>query len=115
MALRPERYRSAVVPHIYIDGAAAAIDFYERALGAVELFRIARPDGRILHAELSICGSLVMLGDPDETLYGEPRKVGPCGDGAPRKCIAEVRMTGARPSGAGRRYPPTGRKVATWM
>lgn len=53
MALRPERYRNAVVPHIYIDGAAAAIDFYERALGAVELFRIARPDGRILHAELS--------------------------------------------------------------
>jgi len=78
MALRPDRYRNAVVPHIYIDGAAAAIDFYERAFGAAELFRVARPDGRILHAELSICGSVVMIGDPDETLYGEPRKLGRC-------------------------------------
>jgi PhnB protein len=78
MAMRPDRYRNATVPHIYIDGAAAGIDFYERAFGAVELFRIARPDGRILHAELSICGSVVMLGDPDGTLYGEPRKVGRC-------------------------------------
>ena len=64
MAMRPERYRNAVVPHIYIDGAAAAIDFYQRAFGAVELFRIARADGRILHAELSICGSVVMLAIP---------------------------------------------------
>lgn len=78
MTLRPDRYRNAIVPHIYIDGAAAAIDFYERAFGAVELFRIARADGRILHAELAICGSVVMLGDPDEKLYGEPRKLGRC-------------------------------------
>jgi len=56
----PERCRNTIVPHIYIDGAAAAIDFYERACGALELFRIARPDGRIVHAELSVCGSVVM-------------------------------------------------------
>ena len=76
--MRPDRYRNAIVPHIYIEGGAAAIGFYGRAFGAVELFRIARPDGRILHAELAICGSVLMLGDPDETLYGEPRKVGRC-------------------------------------
>jgi PhnB protein len=78
MTLRPERYRNAIVPHIYIDGAAAAIDFYQRAFGAIELMRVASPDGRILHAELSICGSVVMLGDPDHRLYGEPHKVGRC-------------------------------------
>ena len=74
--LRPARYRDAIVPHIYIDGAAEGIAFYQRAFGAEELLRIARPDGRILHAELSICGSTVMLGDPDEDLYAEPKALG---------------------------------------
>ena len=55
MTKRPERYANAVVPHIYIDGAAAAIDFYKRAFGAVELFRIAHPDRKLLHAEIAIC------------------------------------------------------------
>jgi PhnB protein len=76
--LRPERYRNAIVPHIYIDGASEGIEFYQRAFGATELFRIARPDGRILHAELEICGSVIMLGDPDDELYAEPRKTGRC-------------------------------------
>lgn len=78
MRERPERYRYAVVPHIYVDGAAEAIEFYGRAFGATELFRIADPDGRILHSELSICGSTLMIGDPDARLYGEPRALGRC-------------------------------------
>lgn len=75
---RPERYHNAIVPHIYVEDAGRGIAFYERAFGAVELFRIARPDGKILHAELSICGSVVMIGDPDDRLYSEPRAVGRC-------------------------------------
>jgi PhnB protein len=78
MAERPARYRNAIVPHIYVDGAAEGIAFYKRAFGATELFRIARPDGRILHAEISICGSVVMIGDPDDRLYAEPRSLGRC-------------------------------------
>lgn len=78
---RPDRYRNAVVPHIYVARAAEAIEFYERAFGAVEPFRIAHPDGRILHTELSIQGSVVMLGDPDEKLYGDPRALGRCSAG----------------------------------
>jgi hypothetical protein len=61
MAKRPERYRNAIVPHIYVDGASDGIAFYEKAFGAVELFRIAHPNGKILHAELEICDSLVIL------------------------------------------------------
>ena len=75
---RPQRYRDAIVPHIYVDGAADAIAFYKRAFGAEELFRIAHPGGKILHAEISICGSVVMIGDPDNRLYGEPRALGRC-------------------------------------
>jgi PhnB protein len=78
MTRRPERYQNAIVPHIYVDGASDAIAFYKRAFGATELFRIAYPSGRILHAELAICDSVIMIGDPDDRLYGEPRAVGRC-------------------------------------
>ena len=78
MTLRPARYRNAIVAHIYIDGAADAIKFYEQAFAAVELFRIENPNGKILHAEISIADSVIMLGDPDERLYAEPRKLGRC-------------------------------------
>jgi PhnB protein len=79
MDKRPDRYRNAVVPHIYVNGAAAAVAFYERAFGARELFRVAGKDGKIMHGELAIGGSVVMIGDPgDGGLYGEPRKLGGC-------------------------------------
>jgi PhnB protein len=78
MIERPARYRNAVVPHIYVDGASDGIAFYKRAFGAVELLRITRPNGKILHAEISICGSVVMIGDPDDKLYAEPRALGRC-------------------------------------
>jgi PhnB protein len=76
MTERPQRYRDAIVPHIYVYDAARGIEFYKRAFGAVELLRIAHPDGKILHAEISICGSIIMIGDPDDKLYGEPRALG---------------------------------------
>ena len=78
MSVRPERYRNSIVPHIYVDGASNGIAFYKRAFGATELLRISHPNGRILHAELSIYGSVVMIGDPDDTLYAEPRAIGRC-------------------------------------
>jgi PhnB protein len=76
MTKRPDRYHNAVIPHIYIDGASKGIDFYARAFNAVQLFRIERPDGKILHAEIAICGSVVMMGDPDKRLYDEPLALG---------------------------------------
>jgi PhnB protein len=78
MAERPRRYRNAIVPHIYIEGASDAIAFYKHAFGAIELFRIVRPDGRVMHAEISIRGSVIMVGDPDDELYGEPQALGRC-------------------------------------
>lgn len=45
MDKRPDHYRNAVVPHIYVDGAADAIAFYQRAFDAQELFRVA---GKVL-------------------------------------------------------------------
>ncbi|MFI5980653.1 VOC family protein [Streptomyces sp. NPDC051555] len=59
----PDRYRYAVIPHIMVDDADAAIDFYRRAFGAREDIRIDAPGGGILHAEVTIGRSALMLGD----------------------------------------------------
>ena len=79
MDKRPERYRNAVVAHIYVEGAAEAVAFYEKAFGAEEVFRVVGKDGKIVHGEIAICGSVVMIGDPgDGGLYGQPSKLGGC-------------------------------------
>lgn len=72
----PETYRNAVVAHIMVDGAANAIEFYTRAFGAEELFRLDGPDGRIMHAEVRIQGSTLMLGDAEGPLFSAPTAVG---------------------------------------
>ena len=58
----PEGYHT-VTPYLYIDGAARAIEFYKRAFGATELFRMDGPDGRVGHAEIKIGDSVIMLAD----------------------------------------------------
>jgi len=52
-----------VTPHIVCDGAAAAIEFYVKAFGAVEQMRMPGPDGKLMHASIRIGDSVVMLVD----------------------------------------------------
>ncbi|GHJ48283.1 glyoxalase/bleomycin resistance protein/dioxygenase superfamily protein [Catellatospora sp. TT07R-123] len=59
----PDRYRYAVIPHIMVADAVAAIDFYRRAFGARLDSRVDAPGGGVLHAEISIGRSVLMLGD----------------------------------------------------
>ena len=65
---RPETappLNGGVVPYLMLDGAAAAIDFYTRALGAEEIGERAKmEDGRILNARIDVNGGSVMLMDP---------------------------------------------------
>lgn len=58
----PEGYHS-VTPYLIVRGAAKALEFYKQAFGAVELFRMEAPDGRIGHAEIRIGDSPIMLAD----------------------------------------------------
>jgi len=53
----------AVTAHLIVDDAARALEFYARALDARELFRMPGPDGRIMHAEMQIGDSRVLLAD----------------------------------------------------
>jgi PhnB protein len=61
----PAGYHS-VTPAIVVRDAAKAIDFYKRAFGAEEIDRMVGPDGSIMHAEIRIGDSLIMLGEENE-------------------------------------------------
>lgn len=50
-------------PYLRVQGAADAIDFYTRAFGAVEKFRLVEPSGRIGHAELQLGPIVLMLSE----------------------------------------------------
>ena len=58
----PEGFHT-VTPQLTLDNAAQAIDWYKKALGAEEVARAAGPDGKIMHAEIRIGNSLIMLND----------------------------------------------------
>ena len=59
----PEGFHT-VTPYLHIRGASSAVDFYRRAFGAQERFRMPGPDGKTVgHAELVIGDSIVMLAD----------------------------------------------------
>ena len=65
-AKQTEKDRTAgltVQPHLTVHDAKAAIDFYVKAFGAVEQFRLVEPSGRVGHAEIKIGDSLLMMND----------------------------------------------------
>ena len=53
----------SITPHIVVDGAAAAIDFYKKAFGAIERMRMPGEQGRLMHASIAIGDSVLMLVD----------------------------------------------------
>ena len=67
-----------VFPYLRVSSAKAAIEFYQKAFGATEKFRLTEPSGRIGHAELMFGAATVMLSDE----YPELDLRGP-GAGAP--------------------------------
>ncbi|HET6437689.1 MAG TPA: VOC family protein [Anaeromyxobacter sp.] len=70
----PDGYH-AVTPYLICRGAQQAIEFYTRAFQAKELYRMPGPDGKIMHAEIQVGDSRVMLADetPD---FRSPQTVG---------------------------------------
>ena len=58
----PEGYHTAT-PYLIIKDAASAIEFYKKAFNATEKMRMPGPDGRVMHAEIKIGDSHIMLAD----------------------------------------------------
>ncbi len=52
-----------VTPYLAIAGAAEALEFYKKAFGAKELSRAPLPDGKLMHAEMKIGDTRVMMSD----------------------------------------------------
>jgi len=66
-----------VTPYLYIDGAAAAIDFYCTILGGTERMRMPAPDDKVGHAEIQFGDSVVMLADESPEMGAlSPKTVG---------------------------------------
>jgi PhnB protein len=91
---------AGVTSYLIVRGAARAIDFYQRAFGATELFRLPMGD-RIGHAELRIGGGVVMLADEmPEMGHKSPQTLG----GTPVSMlfyVPDVDVTFARALAAG--------------
>ncbi len=72
----PKGYHT-VTPSLIVAGAVKAIDFYKKALGAEEVMRFPGPDGKIMHAEIKVGDSIIMLSDemPEHGARG-PKSIG---------------------------------------
>jgi len=58
----PDGYHS-VTPYLIFKGAAEAIEFYRKAFDAIEIMRLGGPEGKVMHAEIQIGDSRIMLAD----------------------------------------------------
>jgi uncharacterized glyoxalase superfamily protein PhnB len=80
---KPKKTAAAVYemyPYLSVRDAAAAIEFYKRAFGATELFRLTEPSGRIGHAELKLGPATLMISD-EYPEFGINAPKGPSGPG----------------------------------
>jgi PhnB protein len=63
----PKGYNT-ITPYLVVKGAAKAIDYYKKVLGATVVVRMDGPDGRVGHAELQIGDSRIMLADENPAM-----------------------------------------------
>ena len=70
---KPQAY-SSVSPYLIVDGASRTIDFLVQVFDAVELRRFPDPTGKIMHAEVRIDDTVVMLADGGCRLAAHPRQ-----------------------------------------
>ena len=69
--------KAELLPYLCCKDAAAAMDFYKKAFGADEMFRMEGEDGKIGHATMQILGATFYLSDewPEGNVYG-PQTLG---------------------------------------
>lgn len=73
----PEGY-TTVTPYLVIKGCADAIEFYKKAFGAEERFRMAGPGGSVAHAEMQVGNAIIMMSEefPGGEGVGSPATLG---------------------------------------
>lgn len=68
----PEGFHT-VTPSLVLNDAAAAIEYYKKAFGATEVVRMLGPGGNVMHGEIKIGDSLIMLADEFPEMSRSPR------------------------------------------
>ena len=86
---KPQGY-SSVSPYLIVTDAARTIAFLEEVLGAVRLRAFPGPDGRLMHAEVRIDDSVVMLADSRRRMAADSRPT------STSTCRTSTRPTRAR-------------------
>jgi PhnB protein len=72
----PDGYTS-LTPYLVCKDAAKAIEFYSKAFGGKEIMRMPGPNGRVMHAEMTIGNAVLMLSDENEERgYLSPQSIG---------------------------------------
>ncbi len=88
----PEGYHT-VTPYLIVKDGAAALEFYKKAFAATELCRMAGPGGKIMHAELKIGDSPLMLAESCQEMGArDPQALG----GTPVSLLIYVKDVDAR-------------------
>jgi PhnB protein len=64
-----------VTPYLVVDGASKLMDFVKAVFGAEEIFRMARPDGKIMHAEARIGDAVIEMSDANEQFPARPMPI----------------------------------------
>jgi len=64
-----------VAPYLTVKNAAAALDFYKKVFNAEETLRHASPDGQIMHAQIRIGKSTIMVGESRKKDVDSPASV----------------------------------------
>jgi PhnB protein len=77
----PSRY-GTVTPHLIVSPCSEALDFYVKAFGAKVLGKMEGPGGTLMHAEMKIGDSIVMLADEQPSMPGQSGRRTPKGAGA---------------------------------
>ncbi len=74
----PEGFHT-VTPYLKLQDAVRAIEWYKQVFGATVMLYVIEPDGKIMHAEIKIGSSPVMLTDDPEppTVQSQPSPYGP--------------------------------------
>lgn len=67
----PDKYHT-ITPYLFVEGVAKLVSFLAHAFEAEEIYRLDRPDGSVMHAEVQIGDSIIMMGEPMDELGPMP-------------------------------------------
>lgn len=65
-------HQQAVTPYLFVEGVDRLIDFCTEAFDAALIGRLTRPEGTVMHAEIKIGDSVIMMGEPMGELDAAP-------------------------------------------